>query len=93
MATLHTSRCESRDEQLIVDIDLSILGCPEAVYEDFERNVRKEYKWVPGFIYRKKRKEILNSFLDRDRIYVNDFFFEKFEQQARINIQKALFLL
>ena len=75
MATLHTSNTSTNDESLIVDIDLSILGCPEPVYDRFERDVRKEYKWVPWFLYKKKRRVILEGLLGRERVYMTDFLF------------------
>ena len=74
MATLHNGEVKSNDEKLIVDIDLTILGAPEVVYDEFERNVRNEYKLVPSFIYRKKRKELLKAFLAMDSIYHFNFF-------------------
>lgn len=90
MATSHQGEAITNDEQLIVDIDLSVLGAPTSVYEAFERNVRKEYRLVPGFIYRQKRKALLQSFLSRDHIYHLVYFQENFEQTARENIQRAL---
>jgi len=90
MATCHNAAPLSHDEQLLVDIDLAILGAPEDIYWQFEENVRKEYKWVPGFIFRSKRKEILKGFLQRERLYNSDYFFQKLEQQARINLQAAI---
>lgn len=93
MATEHNVELKSSDEKLMVDIDLSILGCSAKHYEQFECNVRKEYKWVPYFLYKKKRKEILQSFLERERIYHHQYFFERLEQQARINLKNAISLL
>lgn len=90
LATQHSVELIENDEKLMVDIDLSILGCPEKDYSLFELNIRKEYKWVPAFIYKKKRKQILQSFIERDRIYSNDYFYTKFELQARNNIAKAM---
>lgn len=90
MATCHNAAPASADEQLLLDIDLAILGAPEEIYWQFENNVRKEYKWVPGFIFRAKRKEILDGFLQRERIYNSDYFFKTLEQQARINLQAAI---
>ena len=49
----------------VVDIDLSILGRNRQDYDLFEERVRKEYKWVPGPLYRRKRIEVLESFLKR----------------------------
>lgn len=90
MATVHTAETEGNDQLLMVDIDLSILGANQAVYKQFERDVRYEYKLVPYFLYKKKRKEILFSFLERDQIYRYDFFYEKLEKQARINLNNAI---
>ena len=93
MATLHTGQAESDDLKLMIDIDLTILGAPENTYSLFEKSVRKEYRLVPYFIYRKKRKEILSSFLARERIFKNDYFYSSFEAQARTNLGSAIKLL
>lgn len=90
MATQHHGLPKSTDEKLLVDIDLSILGSSAKRYDQFEKQVRQEYKWVPGLIYRKKRKALLESFLNRPSIYSTDHFRKQFESQARINIQEAL---
>lgn len=90
MITCHNAVPATNDEQLLVDIDLAILGAPEDVYWQFEDNVRKEYQWVPGFIFRAKRKEILQGFLKRERIYHHDYSFESLEAQARVNLQAAV---
>lgn len=90
MATLHTTEVGNAEEEVIVDIDLSILGCTAEIYEQFEKNVRKEYRLVPYFLYRKKRKEILQRFLSRDRIFHTDYFYQRYEYQARINIKNAI---
>lgn len=90
MATLHIDRDGTADEELMVDIDLTILGARQDVYDEYERNIRKEYRMVPYFLYRKKRKEILAKFLERDRIYKTEFFYDLLESQARINIKNAI---
>ena len=90
MITCHNAAPVSEDEKLLVDIDLAILGAPANIYWQFEDNVRKEYKWVPGFIFRAKRKAILLGFLLRARIYHHEYFFHKLELQARANLQAAI---
>ena len=90
MATLHNAVTYDNDEMLIVDIDLSILGCNRDLYEQFESWVRKEYKLIPSFIYKKKRIEILEGFLSRERIFSHEYFFEKFDASARENIKNAI---
>ena len=93
MATLHNGELKTNDEKLIVDIDLTILGSSPDVYDEFERNVRKEYKFVPSFIYRKKRKALLESFLANASIYNLGYFKDKYEKAARENISRTIKLL
>ena len=90
MVTLHDALPCDNDESLMVDIDLSILGCSVELYDKFEVWVRKEYRLIPGFIYKRKRKDILKGFLARERIYSHEFFFDKFESSARKNIRNAI---
>ncbi len=80
----------SLDARFMLDIDLSILGTPVPIYDQFEIDVRQEYRRVPRFIFRKKRKAILEGFLKRERIYGTDYFFEKLEVQARENLARAI---
>ncbi len=88
LATLHDAVPKSADGRLIVDVDLSILGSPPEAYDRYEDAVRREYRWVPGFIFRKKRREILESFLRRDAIFLTAPFFELYERQARANLRR-----
>jgi predicted metal-dependent HD superfamily phosphohydrolase len=74
---------------LVVDVDLPILGSPPDAYERYEAAVRREYKWVPAFVFRRKRREILESFLRRDAIFLTEPFFERYESQARSNLSRA----
>lgn len=90
MATQHAVPATTPDARLLVDIDLSILGADEHDYDAFERNVRLEYRWVPWFLFRKKRREILQSFLDRPRIYESDLFHDRYEARARANLSRAI---
>lgn len=40
-----THEVSSPDSELMVDIDLGILGTPAAVFEVYDQNIRKEYPW------------------------------------------------
>jgi predicted metal-dependent HD superfamily phosphohydrolase len=90
MVTRHVALPADDDSKLVVDIDLAILGADPSRYAEFERDVRREYKWVPGILYRSKRAEILQSFLNRPRIYHSELMFERFEQKARFNLSAAV---
>lgn len=90
MSTLHNAPAATTDEALMIDIDLSILGSAPRVYNEFEDAVREEYKRVPEIIYLSKRKKILKGFLDRERIYQNQYLFDLLEKQARENLNNVL---
>ena len=78
------------DQQLINDIDLAILGQSETDYNHYSHGVRQEYRKVPNFIYRRKRRQLLQQFLQRPRIYQFDQFYRALEAPARANIHREL---
>ena len=90
IATEHDALPLNGDESALIDIDLSILGADPATYEVFEKNVRKEYRLVPSFIYKRKRAEILQGFLERPQIYSTERFSRALERQARENLANAI---
>jgi predicted metal-dependent HD superfamily phosphohydrolase len=76
----------SWDMEAFLDLDTSILGAPEDIYKEYSRAIRKEYSWVPDFLYRKGRVKVLNDFLEREHIYHTDEIRAEYELQARDNI-------
>jgi predicted metal-dependent HD superfamily phosphohydrolase len=78
------------DAPLLADIDLSILGKPEERFWEYESQIRREYDWVPEGIFATKRAEILERFLDRERIFYTKQFFDRCEKQARANLQASV---
>jgi len=89
LATRHQQVPSTWDCELLLDIDLSILGrTPEefAVYED---QIRQEYVWVPEDQYRSGRATILAQFLNRPTIYYTHFF-QSLEDLARHNLERSL---
>lgn len=90
LATMHDASPGGGDAGLLVDIDLSILGRDTDVYDQFERKVRQEYRWVPRPMYRRKRTDILASFLQRDVIYSTPLFRDRYETPARRNLETAI---
>ncbi|TCV87460.1 HD domain-containing protein [Sulfurirhabdus autotrophica] len=90
LATKHTTLPALPDEQLLVDIDLSILGASEPRFAEYQRQIREEYSFVPEAVFREKRRSILRSFVDRRRIYSTDYFHDALEERARANLQRAI---
>jgi len=85
LATCHDALPRKGDEQLLVDIDLSILGSDFNRFERYEREIQKEYSWVPADRYRTARVGVLRGFLARSRIYQTRWF-ESLEAPARRNL-------
>jgi predicted metal-dependent HD superfamily phosphohydrolase len=78
------------DAQLLVDIDLSILGSPPERFKRYDEDLRKENAWVPGLRYQEARAQVLQGFLDRPRLYLGEHAVALLEAQARINLAAAL---
>ena len=81
---------DDNDTNFFTDADLSILGQDWSVYENYYKQVRKEYSLFPDLIYIPGRKKVLQHFLQMERIFKTEFFFNKFEPQAKENLQREL---
>jgi predicted metal-dependent HD superfamily phosphohydrolase len=90
LVTRHDAQPADPDAQAMVDIDLSILGAEPPAFDEYERQVRREYRWVPRPIFRSKRREILQAFLDRPRIYSTARFHSELEERARANLARSI---
>lgn len=90
MATRPAALPAGADRQLLVDVDLAILGAPRPRFIEYETQVRKEYDWVPGWLFRRRRRGILKEFLARDPIYNTPQIRAKLEGQARENLEYSL---
>lgn len=85
-----THEVSTPDSELMVDIDLGILGTPAEVFERYDQNIRKEYHWVPLALYGPGRIKVLQSFLERDVIYHTKQIQSQYEAQARTNLANKL---
>jgi predicted metal-dependent HD superfamily phosphohydrolase len=90
LATRHDSVPMLRDEQIICDIDLAILGREPDAFDRFEHRVRREYAWVPEPVYRRERSAVLSAFLRRPSIYQIDRFRDRYEAAARSNLKRLI---
>lgn len=90
MATCHASIPQGKDQEILVDVDLSILGAQEERFWEYERQVREEYAWVPEDIFCRERAKILTGFLERSSIFTTPRFQERYEKQARANLRNSI---
>lgn len=84
-------RSEQADENLLIDIDLSILGAEPAAYNEYKNAIRSEYSHVPEKEFNAGRIGILTHFLSRE-IYATECFKTR-ENQARDNISAEIEIL
>lgn len=89
LATAHREPPASADEELICDIDLSILGQPWPVYERYAAAIRSEYA-LPPDEFALQRAKFLRSMLDRKLIFHTHHFRHRLEQTARGNMRREL---
>ena len=78
------------DAALFLDMDLSILGAPPDTFEAYERAVRRDYGWVDDAAWQAGRAVVLKTFLARPHIFHSAEFRDRFEMQARANLQRSL---
>lgn len=90
MATRHDAVPDGRDAELLIDIDLSILGAERARFDEYERQVHAEYGFVPEEIRQPRRRAILQRFLDRPAIYATPRMHALLEARARENLQRSI---
>jgi predicted metal-dependent HD superfamily phosphohydrolase len=93
MATRHSAIPQNEEARLLVDIDLSILGAAGPRFDEYEQQIRREYIWVPEPLYRQKRSELLQQFLQRPMLYCTADFRARFEAPARQNLHRSLQVL
>jgi len=80
-----------RDAALFLDCDMAILGAAPAVFDAYDRGIAAEYRGhVPAWLFKLNRRRFLKALLARERIFVSDFFHERYDAQARINLRRAV---
>ena len=93
LATKHDADARTGDQALVVDVDLSILGESDGRFDEYERQIRREYAWVPEAEFRTTRAEILRAFLQRPELYSTPDFKQRLESVARANLARSLEML
>jgi predicted metal-dependent HD superfamily phosphohydrolase len=86
----HHASLDDIDSQILLDADLSILGSEQLKYNAYAEAIRQEYSWLSDKEYQIGRKNILQTFLRKDRIYLTDKAFQILELKARENMKAEL---
>jgi predicted metal-dependent HD superfamily phosphohydrolase len=90
MFTRHAEEPVGIDAQVLVDADLSILGARPERFREYETQVRREYDWVPDDAFRARRAAMLKELLGRPHLFCTGPFRERYEAQARRNLQRSI---
>lgn len=89
LATRHAEPPATREEALLVDADLGILGASAGDFGAYDRAIRQEYAHVPWPLYREGRRRVLEGFLERDTLYHTPEF-AALDAPARLNLRRAV---
>jgi predicted metal-dependent HD superfamily phosphohydrolase len=90
MVTCHDRAPRTSDQEILLDVDLAILGAAEPIFDAYEAQIRAEHAVVPEPAFRARRHGILRQFLDRPRIYHTARFHGLFEATARDNLARSI---
>ncbi len=92
LATAHGSvePASAPDVDLLLDIDLSILGRDSLRFLDFDHGVAEEYAHLPRDAFRVGRAQFLAALLTRTSLFRTTAFRERYEAAARTNISDLL---
>lgn len=88
LATKTHVHSTNSDTNYFTDADLAVLGQNWETYSMYYKNIRKEYSIFSDIDYNQGRKKVLNHFLKMERIFKTEYFYKKFEMQAKQNLIK-----
>lgn len=86
----HQADNGSADLKLFLDLDLAILAADEITYQQYQQAIRQEYWWVPRFLYRRNRRQVLMGFQARPRLYFTDKLSQQWEETAHRNLANEI---
>ena len=90
LATKSHLEADYSDTNLLLDADMAILGTDWKRYQQYSNAVRTEFSIYSDEQYSRGRKAVVQLFLMQPRIFHTEPFFERFETQARLNLEREL---
>jgi predicted metal-dependent HD superfamily phosphohydrolase len=81
---------DAEDTRRFLDCDMAILAADPDRFAAYDREIAEEYRAVPRWIYRIKRRQFFRRLLASERIYLSDHFHGRLEARARANLAAAL---
>ena len=90
LATKQHELSQDNDTNYLIDVDLAVLGKNSEDYLKYTEQIREEYNLYADFMYNSGRKKVLQHFLQMDSIFKTHYFTDKYEKNARVNIENEL---
>ncbi|WP_246843103.1 hypothetical protein [Allokutzneria sp. NRRL B-24872] len=91
LATItHEAAGEDSLADVLLDVDLAILGAPQEKYDAYVRAVRAEYSHVADEQWRVGRAAVLRSLVERDVLYRTADARRRWDSFARNNMRREL---
>lgn len=88
--TTHREQPSQKDEQFIVDIDLSSFGLPWDIFERDGHRIRAECADMSDDEYYPGHVKFLQALRERPTFFFTHFFQRRYEQTARENIERLI---
>jgi pantetheine-phosphate adenylyltransferase len=80
-------------QNVMLSVDLAILGQAANIYDDYARSVRKEYRLIPDAVYRPNRIRVLQHFKDQAQagtLYQDPYFAQLYGAQSIANVSNEM---
>jgi len=90
MTAKHEVAADDAAAAVLADADLAILGAPPAVYDQYAANIRAEYAHVTDELFTAGRLAVLQSLVERRRLFHTDRLHERLDAPARANLWREI---
>jgi pantetheine-phosphate adenylyltransferase len=80
-------------KDIMIGVDLAILGQSNEVYDQYARDVRKEYRSIEEKTYRTNRKNVMMYFQNKassGELFNDAYFNDLYNQQALVNFKREI---
>ena len=90
LVTKHDKPPETIDGQILADIDLASLAISPDKFDANTQAIRREFRQVDDQAFRDGRVKFLRQLLARPHIYYTPIFRDRYEAEARQNLERSL---
>ena len=79
------------DTRHFLDCDMAILAAAFEKFSAYDRAIAEEYRGrAPQWLFRMRRKRFFQRLLESERIFLSEYFHDRYETRARDNIRALL---